>query len=180
MKRLVEIIHLSCREVAPLSHLQVLQGERSDANPPQAGHRDADEVHHPADDVEHALVEDDLEDQPVMCLAENAAFLGDDALAVDHQAIAQPLQLRFPWPGECQDMIFLGEPVAGVHDTVCHIAIVGQEEESLRRPIESPDGIDPFGHLDEVHDRPPVSLIAHRGDVATRLVEQEVPRRLSA
>jgi len=180
VKRLVEIVHLSCREVTPLSHLQVLQRERSDAHPPEAGHRDAHEVHHPTDDVKHALMEDDLENHPVMRLTKNAAFLGDDTLSVDHQTISQTLELRLPWPGECQDVIFLGEPIAWMHDTVRHITIVGQEEESLRRAIESSDGIDALVHLDEIHHCPPVSLVAHRGDVATRLIQQEVSRRLSA
>jgi len=180
MERLVEVVHLARREVAPLPDLQMLKCQRPDAHPPQARHRDANEVHHAANDMEHPLVEDDLQNEPVMRLAEDSAFLGYDPFALDHETVPYALQLGLTRPGERQDVILLGKPISGVHDAVRDITIVCQKEQSLGCAIEPSHGIDSFWNLHEIHDGPPVPLVADGGDIAARLIQQQVARGLRA
>lgn len=77
-------------------------------------------------------------------------------------------------------MVLLGQAVAGVHHAVGDVAVVGQEEQPLGVAVEAADRVDPLADIDQVHHRPPLALVARGGDVAARLVEEEVAGSLGA
>jgi len=67
-----------------------------------------------------------------------------------------------------------------VHHPIRHVAVVSKEEETLGVAVESAHGIDPFSDVDQFHHGAATSFVVGRGDVAARLVQQDVPVDLGA
>lgn len=177
---LEQALQLAGGEVAPGADGHAAQAQRAHADPTQPGDGDADRLHDPTDDVVHALVDHHRQDQAVVGLAEDAELPRDDSATVDRHPVADPLQCLLARPREGQDVVLLVELVAGVHHPVGDIAVVGQEQEPLGVAVEPADRKDALPHVDEVHDRPPVALVADGRDVAAWLVEQDVPGLLGS
>ena len=179
-QRLVQTLELAGREIAPQSGRDRLEAEGADADPPKASDGDADGLHDPAHDVVHALVDDDGEDQAVARLAQDAALLGHHPVTLDDDPVADPLQRLLARPRQREDVVLLVELIPRMHHPVGDVAVVGQEQQPLGVAVQPPDGKDTLGHVDEVHDRAPVALIANGGDVAARLVEEKIANRLGS
>jgi len=180
VQRLVEVVDLASGEIPPHADRDVLQRQGANSDATQAGHRDPDLLHQAADDVEHPLVDHNLEDQPVVGLAEDAALRGNNPLAVDHQAVAQALKGRFGRAGEGEHVVLLLQPVPRVHDAVGDVAVVGEQQQTFGLAVEASDRVDPLRNLDQLHHRLAVALVAHGRDIAAGLVEQQVARRLAS
>jgi hypothetical protein len=179
-KRLQERRQLAASQVPAFAECQTGQVQRSDSNPPQSLDRNPDRLHHPADDVERALVDDHLEDQSLIALPQDAEFARDDRAALDRHPVAYPLENRVARPGQRQDVVFLVEAVSRVHDAVRDIAVVGEEEQPFGVAVEPADRKHALRDMDQVHHRSPVPLVLHRRDVAARFIQQQVAGALLA
>ena len=65
-----------------------------------------------------------------------------------------------------------------MHDPLRHIAIVGQEQQTFRFPIEAAHREDTFRNPDQVHHCPAVTFVTGRGDVSGRLVQHQIAQGL--
>jgi hypothetical protein len=124
------------------------------------------------------------QDETFRRLPENSELLRDHAVTIDDDPVAHALQHILRRTSERQDVVLLVEFVARVHDSIRHVSVVGQEEESLGVAIEPADWVNPLRDLDDVHDGAPVPLVLRRRDVATRFVQDEItwplrPQQLS-
>src|SRR2546422_11527761 len=70
------------------------------------------------------------------------------------------------------------EPVARVEEPVGQGSVVGEKECALDVPVEPPDRVEARADVDEVRDDGTALGAGERGDVAARLVEEEVVSRL--
>jgi hypothetical protein len=174
IERLEELRQLARRQVPPSPDWDAGDGQRTEANSTQPGHRDADALHHPVDDVIDSFEDDELEDQSLRCLAQDAKLAGDDAMTTDDDAVADALQGLRGWSGQRQNLVLLVKPITRMHDAVGDITVVGQQEDAFRVTIEPANRIDALPNLDQIHDGPPVSLILGRRDIATWLVQNDI------
>jgi hypothetical protein len=180
VNRFEEGVLLAGCQISPGAERQTGDTEGTDADTAQALDRDADRVHHVSHEVVRALVDHQLEDETVGRLPQDPELLRHGAVPRDDDAVAHPLQHGLGRTRERQDVVLLVEFVAGVHDPIGDVAVVGEEEEPFGVAIESTDRIDPFRNLNDVHDGAPVSFVFRRRDVAPRLVQNQVARALRA
>ena len=152
--------------------------ERADPRPSQPLDLDSCDLHQPPHEVINPLVNGDRDNDAIGRLAQEPDLLGDDAAPLDHDSVADPLELRGARPGFGQDVILLGQPVAGVHDPVGHIAVVGEEQQAFGIAVEPSNRVNAFGDVDQVHHGPPPALVADSRDVTRRLVQDQVAKRL--
>lgn len=124
----------------------------------------------------HALVNGDRQNHAFARFPKNADLFRNDRLAFDHQAVAQALQRLVRWAAHREHVIFLGEAIFRMHHAVGDIAVVGEQQQTFGVAIEPPNWIDPLGDVNQPHHRPAVALILDGGDVAARLVENEIAR----
>jgi len=102
--RLVEVERFEQRgqltvgELAPHTRLDAADAQRAEADAAQPLDRNADLVHHPADQVVYALVHHNLQDQSFGSLALDANLLRHDSLSLDGDAGAKALQRRLGRP----------------------------------------------------------------------------------
>ncbi|MEA2528290.1 MAG: hypothetical protein QOF73_5517 [Thermomicrobiales bacterium] len=161
-------------KIAPNADREARHIERSDAHSAEPLHRNANRVHHVPHQVIGAFVDHHLQDEPFGRLSQDAKFVRNYAVTVDHHTVAHPLQHRFGRTRQRQDVILLVEFIARMHDPIGHIAVIRQEEQSFGVAVKASDRIDPFRHLDEVHHGPSVPLVLRRRDIATWLVQDQV------
>lgn len=178
MKRLEELTLLAGRQVAPLADAEALYRDRPDSRPPQSLHLDPGDLHDPSHQVVDPLVNGDREDNAVRRFAEQAHLFRHDPPPVDDDPVPDPRELRGGRPRVRQDVILLGQPVPRMHDPVGDIAVIGEEQQTLGLAVEPTDREDALGDVHEVHHGPATALIAHRRDVAGRLVQDQVAQRL--
>ena len=139
-------------------------------------HRVADRLEHPPDLPVPALVEGELDpagaEQP-RARGRRPPVLQLDALRERPHRLVVRLAL------DVRDVDLL-DAVARVRKAVRELAVVRQEEDARRVPVEPPDGHDADGAADEVdHGRSPLRVACGR-DRAARLVEEDVAERLLA
>jgi hypothetical protein len=61
-----------------------------------------------------------------------------------------------------------------MHDPEGQLAVIGEQQQSLRLTVQPPDRNDPLGNVDQLCDGPPPTFIGERGDIPGRFVEQQV------
>jgi hypothetical protein len=122
----------------------------------------------------------DGQDDAVAGFAENAELVRRDAPAIDIDTPPHALEHIGRRPESRQDVIFLFEPEARVHDPVGEIAVIGQQQQPFRIPVEPADRVEALLRLDQFHHGLAVTLVARGGDVPPRLVEHDVPAALRA
>lgn len=120
----------------------------------------------------------DREDNAVARFPEQADLLGHDTATVNDNPCPDAGQLMRDRPGAGEDVILLGQPIAGVHDAIGDITIVREEQQALGVAVQPANRKDALGDIDQIHDRPAATLVVHRRDVATRLVQDQVAERL--
>ncbi len=165
-------------EVAPLAERDALEAERTDANPSQPRDGDTNHLHDPMHDVVHPLVDHDLEDEPFVGFPQDAELPRHHLPPVDRHAVANALQGLLARARKGEDVVLLVEFVTGMHHAVRDVPIVGEQEQPLGVPVEAADWEDALGHVDQIHDRATIPLVAGRRDVAAWLVEEQVARLL--
>jgi hypothetical protein len=120
----------------------------------------------------------DRDNDAIGRFAEKANLLRHDPPAVDHDPLANPLELLRRRPGPGQDVIFLRQPVPRMHHPVGNIAVVAEQQQSLGVAIEAANRIDALGDVDQIHHSPTPPFVADGGDVAGRLVQDHVSKWL--
>ena len=71
--------------------------------------------------------------------------------------------------------IGLGYMVAWVHDQVCEISVVGEQQHSFAVLVQSSNRIDPLWNiLDQLRYALSAQLVAHRCNIAARLMQHDV------
>jgi hypothetical protein len=176
--RLEQRRQLARRQVAPGADGETRQTERSDTHTPQSLDRNPDRVHDVAHQVVRPLVDHHLEDETLGRLPQNPKLLRNHAMPFDHDPVAHPLQHGVGGTSERQDVILLVELVPRVHDAVRDVAVVRQQQQTFGVAVEPAHRVDPLRDPDDVHHRAAIPLVLRRRDVATRLVEDQVPRTL--
>lgn len=162
---------LAWSQIPPRSDRDAFDADRADPHPAERLDHDSGVFHHPANQVINPLVNDDLEDIALAGLAFDPELFRDDPLAFDVDAIPHLLHRDIAWSGQSEDLILLPEAVPGVHDPIRDVAIVREEQQSFGVPIEAPDRVDTLRHLDKLHYRAAVSLVAECRDEARRFVQ---------
>lgn len=180
MDRLEEGRLFAGGEVAPGTKREPRHAQWADPHAAQSFDGNPGGVHHVPHHVVRPFVDHHLEDEAFRRLTKDPEFLRHHAVPVGDDAAPYPLQDAVVRPGERQDVVLLVEFVAGMHDPIGDIAVVGEKEEPLGVAVESPDRVNPLRNLDDVHHGAAVSLVLRRGDVAARFVEDEVARSLRA
>lgn len=99
--------------------------------------------------------------------------------ALDRGAGAKPLQFSLADNPSDLDPILFVDTVAGMHDLFGPVAVVGKEEQAGAVFVQSADGKEPFGGLNEVEDGSFTVRGGRRGDHAGRFVEREIPQLLT-
>lgn len=178
VKRFEERRLLARRQVTRTADRDAGQRQRAEPHPAQLLDRDPDRLHDATHHVEHPLVEDHRQEDPVARLPKEPKLVGNDLARVDEHAVANPLQSSGRGAIARQDMVFLGQPVARMHDAVGDFTVVGQKEEALRVSVESSDRVDTLAAGDEVHHRPPTAFVVGGRDVPGRFVEEHVAEGL--
>lgn len=100
-------------------------------------------------------------------------LVGHDQDIIDQYASHHALHGAVVRPCRRQDVIFLRQPIARVHDPVGQLAVIGKEQQALGIAVETTHGIDALPDVDQVHDRPTVTLIAGSSDVPRRFIEHD-------
>src|SRR5688572_23444455 len=119
------------------------QRQWADANAGQLCHGYLGDLHDLAHDPVDPFVNHHGEEYTMGCLTHNAKLVRNNALAVDLDAFPDSAHDRVTRLLGCEDEVFLCQTVAGMHDPVGDVAIIRKEQESLRVPVEPPDGIQP-------------------------------------
>ncbi len=171
-QRLVELRQFSRRQVTPRSLRNSLKAQRAQSYPSQTLHWDPDRVHHPAHHVVEPLVDHDAQNQPFPRLTQDAELAWHDPAPVNGDALPHACQRPVVGTAQGKDVILLVQSVAGVHDPVGNVPIVGEQKKAFCVPVQPPDRIDTLRHIDQIHHGPPAALIAGGGDVAGWLVEK--------
>jgi hypothetical protein len=91
VERLQQLAELSGCKISPGAYGHPLDAQGTDPDATQTVHRDPGALHEAADDVVQPLMDDDLEDEPVPGLAQDPELGRDDLLAVDDEAVPDPL-----------------------------------------------------------------------------------------
>jgi hypothetical protein len=171
LERFDQPSQLSRRQIAPGAQRNAAYCEWTDANAPQPFDRYPRRLHHPPHDVRHPLVQVHPQPDAVAFFAQKANLVGNDQLAVQRYAISQSLERHVGRSLRRQDMIFLRQPKAGVHDAIGDFAIIRQEQQSLGDAVEPAHRVNALFDLDEIEHRPPIPLVAGSRDVAAWFVE---------
>jgi hypothetical protein len=159
--------------------LDTRDAERSEPDTPQPLDWNADFFHHPANQMVYPLVDDYGQDQPFRRFALYPHLFWHDAPALDRDAASQPIERQITWSNRREDVVFLVQSVAGMHDPVCNVAVVGQQEKTFGISVQAPNGVDPFRYVHEIHHRSSVTFVTGRGDVSARFVQQQVAGALA-
>ena len=178
MDRLEERLLLAGGEITPGSNRNAEDHQGADAHPCQPLDRDAGDIHHPADDVVHPLVQRDREHQPVAGFSENAEFVRRHSPAVDDDPAAHALQHLRRWARGRQHVVFLFEPEFRMHHPVRQLAVVRQQQQPFGIAVKPADGIEALGRVDEIHHGSALTLVARRRDVAAWFIEHDVAAAL--
>jgi len=125
-----------------------------------------------------ALVDRDREDNAVARFPEQADLLGHDAATINDDPRPDAGQLMRIRPGAGEDVVLLGQTIAGVHHPIGDIAVVREEQQAFSVAVQPADRKDALGYVDQIHDRPAATLVVHRRDIATRLVQDQIAERL--
>ena len=165
-------------ELAPDAGLDAADAQGTEAHPPEPFDRDADLVHHPADQMVDALMHHDFQDQSLARLALDTDLFRHDPLALDDDSVAEALEGLLGGTGEGEDVVLLVEAVTRVHDPVGDVAVVGEQEQPFGVAVEPADRVHPLRHLDKIHHGAAVTFVFCRRDVAAGFVEEEVARPL--
>jgi hypothetical protein len=178
MESFAERFEFAGGEISPGADGDAAQVERADANAAQTLDGDADGFHYAPDNMIHTLVNDDLEQKAIMRGTEHPEFAREDSFTVDHHAVPDALERRVGGAVEGEDVIFLFQFVARMHDAIRDVTVIGQEQQAFGRAIEPADGIDALRDLNQVKDHPAIALVFGGRNVAARFVEQDVSRCL--
>jgi hypothetical protein len=114
--------------------------ERADPPAAEPIDLDPDGVHHPADDVEDALVDRDGQVDAAPVLAQDADLARDDDPVVQPDPGPELVQLAGVRHPERPDVVLLLEAVARVHDPVGDLAIVREDQQTLGVRSSRPTG----------------------------------------
>jgi hypothetical protein len=172
--RLDELGELARTEVAPFTLGNALDLQRSDPGPRKLEDRIANPLHHAADDSVPALVNDDAENSSGLLVANRTDHSRNNSLPLELHTPGEFLQyLTRRVPVE-QHLVLFFQFEARVGHAMREFPIVGQEQEAGRRPVEPSDRHDTLRNVDQVEHGAPASLVARGGNVARRLVEQDV------
>jgi len=125
---LEQLRQLAWREVSPRPDRDPFDTDRADSHPAQRLDHDSGVLHHPAHQVINPLMHDDLEDIALAGLTFDPELFRHDALAFDVDALPDLLHRNIAGPRQGKDLILLPEAVAGVHDSVGDVAVVGEEK----------------------------------------------------
>jgi hypothetical protein len=161
-------------QIPPFPNPQVAEGNRTDARPPQALNLNAGNIHDPPNEVIDPFVHADCQNRAIGRLPEQPDFLRNDSALLDHDTVADALQLALCRPRAREDVIFLGQLVPRMHDPMRDIAIVGQQEQALGVAVKPSDWKNPFADPNKVHHRPAIALVACGSDVPGRFVEHQI------
>lgn len=120
----------------------------------------------------------DAQERAGLFIAQRPHLLRLHPLPLDRDAAPQRLQhLRGRMAiDEC--LVLLLDPIARVGDAKGDVAIVGQQQEPRRLPVESADRHHSLRHLDEIEHGATPPLVAGGGDVAGWFVEHDVAATL--
>ncbi len=175
---LVKLRQFSRRQVSPRSLGNSLKAQRAQSHPSQTLHWDPDRVHHPAHHVVEPLVDHDAQNQPFPRLTQNAELVRHDPAPVNGDALTHACQRPVVGSAQGEDVILLVQPVAGVHDPVGNVPVVGEQKKAFCVPVQPPHRIDTLRYVNQIHHGPPAALVTGRGDVPGWLVEEDRTRSL--
>ena len=95
-------------QIPPFPDPQVAERNRTDARPPQALNLNAGNIHDPPNEVIDPFVHGDCQNRAISRLPEQPDFLRNDPALLDHDTVANALQLALCRPHAGEDVIFLG------------------------------------------------------------------------
>lgn len=122
-------------QITPASERNAADRERTDAHTPQPFNRNFRRFHQTSHDMGHAFVEIDAQPNAVRFFTQKTNLVGHDQLAVERHTVSQPLECRVRWSLCGENVIFLGQPEAGVHDAIGDLPIVRQQQEPFGRAV---------------------------------------------
>lgn len=97
----------------------------------------------------------------------------------DGDAVAKPLERLVAGLAANFDVVGLGNMVSGFGELLGQVAVVGEEQEAFAGVVEATDGVDALGQIaEELHDGGATFGVGDGGDVAFRLVQQEIDESL--
>jgi hypothetical protein len=175
MQCLAELCQLAVGKVTERPARDRAELERPDPRSDQLENRVAHFVEHLADNPVAPLVDDDPNDRAILGVTDWPDHLRRCPLAIDDDPASQPVEGLWRRVAVQQRLVLLVDPVARMHDAVGDLAVVGQQQQAFGLPVQPADRDDPLVDGNEVHNGVAAALVGGCRDVATRLVEQNVP-----
>src|SRR5215211_5574667 len=105
--------------------------------------------------------------------------MGNYPLAINFHAVADAAHDWFGRLPRRQHQVLFCQPVPWMHDAIRHLAVIREEQESLRVPIEPANREQPELARWNLHARSPVAFFARRRDVVAWLVIKEISNMLA-
>ncbi len=179
---------LAIRELAQRSDRQLGVAERADRHPAQLLHRMRDAEEHLAHLSRAPFGELDREPGVAALFVPAAGALhpGDAARRgappLEDDPLAQAIELRLVRRPLHLHLVGLVAAVARMRDPLRELAVVGEQQQALGLVVEPPhrdQGLAPVLRH-ELNDRRPPGIVLDRGQVAARLVQQQVAMRSDA
>jgi hypothetical protein len=178
MERLEQRGLLAGRQISPLADPQSGERDRPDSCSAQSQDLDPGHLHDPSHQVKDPLVDGNRDNDAIGRFAQEADFLWNDPAVVDDDTFADPRKLLSGRSSFGQDVVFLGQTVARVHDPIGNIAIVGEKQQALGVAIQSTHRKDSFRNPDQVHHGPAAALVVGRRYVAGWFVQDQIAKCL--
>jgi hypothetical protein len=150
-------------EISELAGANVVVLEGADAHAFEAAHGVTDGFKHPAHLPVTPLMDHDRHECVVSMRGFDALLHGNfrrgGPLAVEWNPLAQPFELVIVRYAADAHVVFPADPMPWMRETVCELAVVGQQQQSLGVVIEPADGINVITHAtlrQQIDDRRPL------------------------
>src|SRR3569833_477848 len=171
----VQLAELLGGERPDRTRLEPAELERPELGAGELLHRETDLGEQPAHDVLAALVQGHLDEDPPADLVEHAEIVGLGEPVRELDALLEPLaEVAADRPVDLGE-VGLGDAVAGVHEAVRELTVVGEDQQSLGVGVATAGVEAPFRDVADVgHERLAPARVGHGADHAGGLVEHVV------
>ncbi|GEM_PF-2043892 len=172
--------HLATGEIAVLADLQRLVRDRPEPHAPQANDRMPHGVAHVPRLACAPLVQGDRDQRLIPARPEARGKKpgrgGRSAPPVDDEAAPEPIEVVLVGHAAHARVVLALDLVLRVEQPHGEFAVVGEQQEAFRVVVEAADGVDVVADLrQQIEDGGPVLGVLAGGQVAARLVQQDVP-----